>query len=66
MCLEKNGHIAFSNNSNKSDLLSIIFGTKNNQFNFHVVTLLAMRDKNRKPVRIRRTAIIACAKTTLS
>ena len=45
--------ITFSNISNKFDPLLIIFGTKNNQFNLHLI----------KHIRIISIAVIACANT---
>jgi len=57
--------VIFSSNSNKSEPLSIIFGTKNNQFNLHKLHIIFHKyDKNRKPVRIT-IAVIAYTITML-
>jgi len=56
-CLKKPDPVTFSNNSNP---LSIVFGTKNDQFNLHLIpNISAQRDKNRKLVRIIRKAVTA-------
>ena len=44
-----------------------MIGTKNEEFHLHFIihTFLAEGDKNGKPVRIIRLAVISCANTTL-